>query len=168
MKILTVVRHAKSSWDAPELSDWERPLNDRGERNAPVMGVRMCSSGILPGLIVSSTAVRAWHTAQLIAEQLDYPMENILPEKRLYHASVPEILEVVSEQDPDYDHLMIVGHNPGLTDFVNCFSPGLTWNVPTAGIASFKFDQTDWDITESSEADLVYYDYPKKKRKSKG
>lgn len=164
MKTLTIVRHAKSSWDFPELSDRERPLNDRGNRTAPIMGARMLEAGISPEKIVSSPAVRAWRTAEIIAEVISYPAENLVPDQRLYHASVPETLTVIADQGEDCDHLMIVGHNPGFTDLANYLSPDLTWNLPTAGIVTVNCEDEDFDLKRNPAATLVYHDYPKKKK----
>ena len=162
MKTLTIVRHAKSSWDEPGLSDRERPLNKRGKRDAPVMGKRIADAGIRPSLILSSPANRAWTTAQVIAKQLTYPSEFLQREQDLYLASLDDLLDVVVAQDEGFNSLMIVGHNPGLTDFVNYPSPGLTNNLPTAGVVSVTIDQDHWKLYEQPKTELVVHDYPKK------
>jgi phosphohistidine phosphatase len=164
MKTLTIVRHAKSSWDHPGLNDRERPLNKRGEHDAPLMGERVLEHGIRPSLIISSPATRAWATARIIAAAIAYPLEFLQREKSLYHASVDAILNVIVAQDPGFNSLMIVGHNPGLTDFANYLSPGLTNNLPTAGVVSVEFDQDDWDLFARPATELLLYDYPKKHR----
>ncbi len=162
MKMLTIVRHAKSSWSDTGLSDRERPLNKRGERDAPAMGKRIADAGIRPSLIVSSPATRAWTTARVVAEQLSYPAEFLQGENELYLASLNDLLDVVVAQDDGFNSLMIVGHNPGLTDFVNFLSPGLTSNLPTAGVVSVNIDQDDWKLYEQPQTELVLHDYPKK------
>ncbi len=162
MKTLTIVRHAKSSWNEPGLSDRERPLNKRGKRDAPVMGKRIADAGIRPSLIVSSPATRAWTTAQVIAEQLAYPVEFLQRETDLYLASLNDLLDVVVAQDEGFNSMMIVGHNPGLTDFVNYLSPGLTNNLPTAGVVSVSIDQDHWKLYERPQTELFLHDYPKK------
>lgn len=162
MKTLTIVRHAKSSWNEPGLGDRERPLNKRGKRDAPVMGERIADAGIRPSLIVSSPATRAWTTAKVIAEKLTYPVEFLQRENELYLASLNDILNVVVAQDEGFKSLMVVGHNPGLTDFVNYLSPGLTNNLPTAGVVSVNIDQDHWNLYERPKTELVLHDYPKK------
>ncbi|MDH3305001.1 MAG: histidine phosphatase family protein [Gammaproteobacteria bacterium] len=162
MKTLTLVRHAKSSWKDTRLSDRERPLNKRGKRDAPVMGKRMIEHGIRPSLIISSPARRAWSTAKIIAAQISYPIEFLQRENGLYLASRDEILDIIVAQDNRFNNLMIVGHNPGLTDFANFLSPGLTNNLPTAGVVSVQIDQDDWNLYERPGTDLLVYDYPKK------
>ncbi len=167
MKTLTIVRHAKSSWDNPGLSDRERPLNKRGERDAPKMGKRMHDAGIRPSLIVSSPAVRAWTTARIVAGELGYPLEFLQREKDLYLASLDRILDVIVAQDNGFNNLMIVGHNPGLTDFVNYLQPGLTSNLPTAGVVSVSIERDDWNLFERPKTELLLHDYPKKKSRKK-
>ena len=98
MKTLTIFRHAKSSWSHPELSDHDRPLNNRGKRDAPVMGERLSEAGIRPSLILSSSAVRAWTTARIIAKSISYPAEFLQKEPRLYHAGVNRIYDVIAAQ----------------------------------------------------------------------
>lgn len=161
MKTLTIVRHAKSSWHEPVLSDRERPLNKRGQRDAPRMGKRIADAGIRPSLIISSPATRAWTTAQIIAEELSYPVEFLQRENSLYLASLNDILDVIVAQDDDFNSLMVVGHNPGLTNMVNFLSPGITANLPTAGVVSVTIDQDDWKLYEQPNTELILHDCPK-------
>jgi phosphohistidine phosphatase len=164
MKTLTIVRHAKSSWDNTKLSDRERPLNKRGERDAPLMGQRLAEAGIRPSLIASSPAVRAWTTARVIAAQMSYPVEFLMRENNLYHASLNDLLDVIVEQDEGFQSLLIVGHNPGLTDLANFLCPSLTNNLPTAGVVSVNIDQDHWKLYEQPKTELILHDYPKKER----
>lgn len=161
MKTLTLVRHAKSSWKDTSLSDRDRPLNKRGKRDAPAMGRRIAEAGIRPSLIVSSPALRAWTTAKAIAKAINYPVEFLQREKALYLASVDEILDVIVAQDSKFNSLMVVGHNPGFTSFANYLVPGLTNNLPTAGVVCVQFEQDDWDLCERPEIELVLHDFPK-------
>ena len=162
MKTLTIVRHAKSSWKDSSLPDKKRPLNRRGERDAPEMGRRIQEHGIRPSLIVSSPAVRAWTTAKVIAQAINYPREFLQKEDRLYLASLDDILDVIVAQDNGFNNLMVVGHNPGLTDFANFLVPGLTNNLPTAGVVSVQVDQDDWSLYERPATELLVHDWPKK------
>jgi phosphohistidine phosphatase len=162
MKTLTLVRHAKSSWKHPELADRERPLNKRGKRDAPVMGRRIEKHGIRPSLLICSPAVRAWKTARVIAGEIGYPIEFLQREDGLYLASLDNWLDVIAAQDNGFNSIMAFGHNPGLTDFANFLSPGLTHNVPTAGVVCINIDCDDWMLYERPETELVVYDYPKR------
>lgn len=161
MKTLTLVRHAKSSWKDTGLGDRKRPLNGRGERDAPAMGKRIVEHGIRPSLIISSPATRAWSTAKIIANEISYPIEFLQREDDLYLASLKDILDVIVVQDNGFNHLMVVGHNPGLTDVANFLSPGLTHNLPTAGVVSVQIDQDDWDLRDRPKTELLIHDYPK-------
>ncbi len=161
MKTLTLLRHAKSSWKDTSLQDRERPLNRRGQRDAPVIAERIKESGIRPSLILSSPAVRAWTTAKSIAHEIGYPIEFLQQEQRLYHASTRNLLVVIAEQDDGFNNLMIVGHNPGLTDFANHLIPGLTHNIPTCGFVSLEIDCDNWNLDQDAEIKLLIYDYPK-------
>lgn len=162
MKTLTIVRHAKSSWKDSSLPDKQRPLNRRGERDAPEMGRRIHEHGIRPSLIVSSPAVRAWTTAKVIAHAINYPREFLQKEDSLYLASLDEILDVIVAQDNGFNNLMVVGHNPGLTDVVNFLVPGLTNNLPTAGVVSVQIDQDNWSLYDRPATELLVHDWPKK------
>jgi len=126
------------------------------------MGRRIQEHGIRPSLIVSSPAVRAWKTAKIIAQAISYPREFLQKEDRLYLASLDDILDVVVAQDNGFNNLMVVGHNPGLTDFVNFLVPGLTNNLPTAGVVSVQIDQDNWSLYERPATELLVHDWPKK------
>ena len=162
MKSLTLVRHAKSDWKDTSLSDRQRPLNQRGERDAPEMGRRIVKHDIRPSLIIASPAVRAWTTAKIIATEISYPTEFLQREESLYLASLNELLDIVVAQDDGFNSLMVVGHNPGMTEFANFLVPGLTGNLPTAGVVSVTLDREDWSLYDSPDASLVAYDYPKR------
>lgn len=161
MKILTLVRHAKSSWKDTSLSDRDRPLNKRGKRDAPEMGRRIVAAGIRPSLIVSSPAVRAWTTAKIIADEIGYPREFLQRDNGLYLATVNGILDVIVAQDVGFSSLMLVGHNPGFTDFANYLVPGLTNNMPTAAVVSVEIDSDDWSLYDKPPIELLLYDFPK-------
>lgn len=125
------------------------------------MGARIREHGIRPSLIISSPATRAWSTAKKIAAELSYPPEFLQREKELYLASIPQLLRVINAQDNGFNNLMVVGHNPGLTDFANFLSPGLTGNLPTAGVVCVEIDQDDWNLEAQPATTLLVYDYPK-------
>jgi len=164
MKTLTLLRHAKSSWEDSGLTDRERPLNRRGERDAPRMGERIRELGIRPSLIVSSPANRAWTTAKIVAAEISYPAEFLQRERDLYLAGTRTIIDVVARQDPGFNSIMLVGHNPGLTEFANFMIPNLTANLPTAGIVSVLVHSDDWNLSRESRFELVKFDYPKNLR----
>ena len=161
-KTLTILRHAKSSWKDTSLADHDRPLNKRGERDLPVMASRVQQAGIRPSLILTSPATRAWTTARGIAQGISYPVEFLQRDERLYHAGTRRILDVLAEQDTGFNSVMVVGHNPGLTDFANHFLPGITDNIPTCGFVALTIETEDWDLRGTAPADLLMFDYPKR------
>ena len=126
------------------------------------MGQRIAKAGIRPSLIISSPAVRAWTTARVVAQEIGYPVEFLQREDDLYLASLDNLLDIVCSQEDEFNNLMVVGHNPGLTDFANYLSPDLTSNLPTAGVVSVRLESEDWKLYERPKAELLVYDYPKK------
>ena len=125
------------------------------------MGKRIVDHGIRPSLIITSPATRAWTTAKIIANEIGYPAEFLQREDSLYLASLDGLLDAVAAQDAGFNSLMVVGHNPGLTEFANFLIPGLTNNLPTAGMVSVQIDQDDWNLYQQPKAELLAFDYPK-------
>ena len=117
MKKLLVLRHAKSSWTDPDLADFDRPLNERGLRAAPFMGSVIVKDGLEPELIISSPAERARTTAELVVQGGDLAAD-VRFEERIYEASPHTLLQIVSDLDDDLETVLLVGHNPGIEDFV--------------------------------------------------
>ncbi len=161
MKKLVIIRHAKSAWDNPFLSDHQRPLAERGLRDAPRMGQRLKKRGIRPDSMHSSDAIRAKATAQIIAEQLHFPKESIHFTRELYHADVPEILEYLRNIPVAIEVLFIFGHNPGFNDLIWELG-GKIDNLPTSGQYGFTFQTTSWRDIERANASIWFDDYPKK------
>lgn len=161
MKYLYLVRHAKSSWDDLSLEDAKRPLNDRGMRDAPRMAKRLKEKEVTIDQMLSSHAVRALATCRNFSNVLRYPEENIIIQPSLYHASEDGMLQVVHGLNDTLDTVMIVGHNPGLTDFANSLTGELIANVPTSGIVAIAFDVDSWKDITWGEGKLMFFDYPK-------
>ena len=162
-----MVRHAKSSWDDMSLTDHDRPLNRRGEKNAPEMGRRHKERGILPDLLISSTAKRAHLTAIAIANEIGYPKEKIQISKELYHTNDTGIIRFIQGQNDGLGSIMIFGHNPGFTDCVNELCGADFYNIPTCGIAAMTFETDSWKEIDPGKGTLILYDYPKKPWPSK-
>ena len=165
VKTLFIIRHAKSSWDASNIDDFERPLNDRGKRDAPRMGKRLKEKDIQPTLLLSSPAKRALSTAKRIAKVLKYPKDDIKTDRRLYHADEETMLTIVRELKEKQDVVMIFSHNPGLTEFVNSLMDGELDidNVPTCGVVAFQFNFDSWKDVDWGKGKLLFFDYPKSK-----
>lgn len=161
VKVLYIVRHAKSSWDDPLLDDFSRPLNERGKRDAPRMGKRLKEKKIVPDLMITSPARRALGTCKRIAEVLNYKEDKIKTERELYHADHEQILEVIKVIKDKHDVVMMFGHNPGLTEFVNAIGKQNFTNVPTCGVAAYEFAIDSWREVGFGKGRLRFFDYPK-------
>ncbi|CAM5184736.1 histidine phosphatase family protein [Oligella ureolytica] len=161
MKTLLLVRHAKSSWSDPSLSDKARPLNKRGKRDVITMGQRLFNRQVKPDLIVVSSAVRTTVTAQAIAKEIEYDQENIILEDKLYACQPEYLLETVQAFDNDLDYVMLVGHFPELNDFLFMFTSEIE-HMPTCAMAELKFDVNDWAKIRQDNLEALLFDYPKK------
>lgn len=159
---LVMIRHAKSSWANPLQSDFERPLNDRGERDAPMMGERLKTRNIIPDLIISSKAKRAKQTAKKIAAAVGYDAENIIWLDKLYHCIPSVFEETIYETHNRVKTLFIVAHNPGITEFVNELSDQFhTDQMPTCAMVGASFEAEEWNQFNSARKTVFLYDYPK-------
>ena len=162
MKTLYLLRHAKSSWDDPELKDFERPLASRGLRDVPEMASRFQNRGSHVECIISSPAVRAKTTAKLLAEQIGFPVDEVASNPELYFAGAGMFLKAARLLDDHFDSAMLVGHNPAITEFANMMSGADIDNIPTCGLVQMSLDIDSWGDIEEGSAQLVEFDYPKK------
>lgn len=144
MKTLFLLRHAKSSWGDPAISDFDRPLNDRGKKAAPFMGELMAKRGFEPYVILSSPAMRAKTTADLVKESGRFEAE-IRYEDRIYEASPNTLRQVIAEIDDAYRSAMLVGHNPGIEGFIQYLTGDLQ-PIPTAALAVIELPIDNWDL----------------------
>lgn len=165
MKTLYLIRHAKSSWDDTNQSDFERPLNKRGEHDAPIMAKILNGNNYKPGLLLSSPANRAYTTAQIFAEELKYPLDSIITDARIYEAGIRELLTVIREIDDRIQTAFLFGHNPGLTSLTNLLGDKYIPEMPTCAIAGLTFDINSWVKVERDSGKLFLFDYPKKHSK---
>ena len=161
-KRLTIIRHAKSSWENPDCEDHGRPLNKRGLRNAPEMGVRLAKRDWLPNLFLASKAKRARATAALIAGKVGYAEERIVFDDRLYLAESEEWQEIIESISGEADHVACFGHNPGITELANHFSGDPIENVPTCGLIDMGFEVDAWANVFAAKPASFEFDYPKK------
>ena len=165
MKRLTLLRHAKSSWKDLSQPDSERPLNNRGKRNAPEMGLRFAKRyPEVDYVMISSPAKRAVSTARLFAEASGYALEDIIIDERIYLADVILLNDIVAGFDEAWSHVVLIGHNPGFTDFVNKATKHFIENLPTAGVAELQYQVNSWPEIEAAQATLAELDIPKRKR----
>ncbi|QTN39301.1 histidine phosphatase family protein [Cryomorphaceae bacterium] len=162
MKKLFIVRHAKSSWKMAELDDVDRPLKGRGVRDAYNTAEWLTEQGELPELLVSSPATRALHTALIFARRMNIPFADVRIEESIYGADTHHLRQLVASLSDDYSSVMIFGHNPTITHFVNYCIEHHIDHVPTTGVACLKFDVTSWAQIDRN-AELMFFDYPKKR-----
>lgn len=160
MKTLYLLRHAKSSWDDAALRDFERPLNKRGRRAAPLVGEYMRGQNIRPDLVVSSPAERAKQTTALVAEAAGLPAAGVRYDERIYDADVPRLLEVVSRLDAAAQEAMLVGHNPGFEDLLRHLT-GEDVRMPTAALACVRLDLDEWGEVGEGAGRLEWLVKPK-------
>lgn len=164
MKTLYLIRHAKSDWSDESLSDFDRPLNKRGAKDAPLMGSHLADQGIRPDLIISSPAVRAKTTAKAFAKALSYPPESIRYDHNLYACDVETILSIIRNVDVNVDTLMLFGHNPELTECANLITGGDIDNIPICGVVEMRLKNDSWESIGANSAELRSFDFPKKYR----
>jgi phosphohistidine phosphatase len=162
MKQLLVIRHAKSSWDNPDLQDNERPLNKRGLEDAPLMANVLRTHNFNLDKIFSSSALRAKMTTEIFAKELKIPESMIEYTDELYNASRREILNFIKRLDDKYQSIAIVGHNPGLTDLVHFLLYDFDYELPTCAVVGIDLDLEKWSDIKSGTGSLKFFEYPKK------
>ena len=160
-RTLFLVRHAKASRDDPDLPDRARPLTKRGTRNAAAMARRVAQRPDLPELIVSSPARRARRTAEAMAAACELELESLVVDERLYDATAEDLLEVIRALAPRLARVMLVGHNPGMTDVANVLAGVDIATIPTCGIAELRLEAGAWSDAGEGTATLIALDSPK-------
>ena len=144
------------------MSDHARPLNERGQRDAPEMGKRLFKRKPQPTIIISSSAVRAETTATILAEAIDYPISGLRIDERLYGAEANDVVSIIHELDHATDCAMLVGHNPTFTNLINFLSGSQMDEIPTCSMAVLRFPTNTWSEIAHVQGELLDFDYPKK------
>ena len=160
-KRIVLIRHGKSDWADSSMTDFERPLNHRGHKNALEMAERLSRKGLVPELIVSSPAKRAITTAQHFSDIWHIAKNDIQQESTIYEANSTALLHVVSSLDDRFSFVSLFGHNPGLTDFTNFLADAHIYNIPTAGTVVIDFPFDSWAMVSYHTGELVSFDFPK-------
>lgn len=161
MLSLSLVRHAKSSWNHPELSDFERPLNERGRRDAPAMAQRLKQLQQMPDLLLSSPALRAITTARVFARELGIPPESVQLSSRIYEAELDTLVDLVRGFDSGVQHALMFGHNPGFSDLARWLASGPLQDLPTCAIVTLELPIRTWADLCPGRGRLLSYLYPK-------
>lgn len=164
MKTLLILRHAKSGWDNPDLSDFDRPLNSRGLEAAPLMGTVIYDNNLQPQMILSSPAKRAKQTAILVKETAEIK-EDITFVEDIYEASPLKLLKIVSELSDKNDTVLMIGHNPGLEGFVKMLT-GDSYTLPTAALVQIDLNIENWHAITAHRGRVAMYVCPKDLRKN--
>lgn len=166
MKVLTLVRHAKSSWDYPELPDFERPLSARGRKDAPAVAAMLKKARIRPERLVSSPALRAITTARMFAAKLGIEPEEIQVSPHIYEASPQALMHIVRSLLDLEDDVMLFGHNPGISRFAQQLASCPFDEMPTCGAVRIELPAKTWSMVKPGTGTVLRYDYPKKDKEA--
>lgn len=161
MKQILLVRHAKSSWDFPELSDKDRPLNKRGHRDAPVMAEHLIKLGLVPDILVSSPAKRAYTTAVYFTKAFGGSAKDIVIESDLYFGTEDDWLDIIQSVDDDFSFAAFFSHNPNITSLSNRFTEKMISNVPTCGVIHLQSSSKTWEDVYYDNTSLLNSYFPK-------
>ncbi len=161
MKELVLIRHAKSSWSDINLSDFDRPLNKRGKKNAPFMAKILKELVKNPDFIISSPSKRTKSTLNYFIKEFDIKKDKIIYDKSIYEAHFSNILKSIKEIKKENNIIFVIGHNPGLNELTNYLIGNFKDNIPTCGILKIVFDINSWDEIEENSGKLEFFKYPK-------
>lgn len=166
MKTLLLLRHAKSSWENPNLKDHERPLLQKGLKRTGLINKFLLENSVIPDYILSSPAVRAIDTARAIAEGIGFPVNSIVTDEAVYKANVERLYEIIYALPGNKHNVMIIGHNPCFTSFSNIFlEEKIDW-MPTSALLSISFDVAGWEEIDTIKPLVNFYITPKKLKKN--
>ncbi|HUR11939.1 MAG TPA: histidine phosphatase family protein [Flavitalea sp.] len=161
MKTVLLVRHAKSSWESFSVKDIDRPLNERGKKNAPEMAERLRSKGFPIDAFLSSPAKRAKKTALIFAKNFGRKKEDVIEVPSLYEANLEDFEQAIAEAPAEATSIAIFSHNPGITEFVNALTEVRIDNMPTSAVFAVKADISQWGDFKNAQKEFLFFDYPK-------
>lgn len=165
MKTLYLLRHAKSSWQNPDLDDFDRPLLEKGLKRSKLIIDYLHENETKVDLIVSSPAVRALATAEIFARALNYPVDNIRKERKLYFGDSDSFYEQFFDVPKHVNSMMLVGHNPAISTFANQFLEKKIDFLPTSGVVSISFNTDQWEKAGVAKRKVNFVIYPRMFRK---
>ena len=160
-KQLLLIRHAKSDWGDFTITDFDRPLNDRGKKNAPEMARRLIGKKIIIDAFIASPAKRAKKTAGYFAEEFKRDKDEVIFHPELYGASSRVFYNVIENAKNKFNCIAIFSHNPGITDFANLLTSTRIDNIPTCGIFAIKAQCESWADFKNAPKEFLFFDYPK-------
>lgn len=161
MKKLLLIRHAKSDWNDPSQKDFDRPINERGKRDAPLMAHRLLDKKISVDAFISSPAKRARKTAEIFVNEFNRKKEEIIFSESLYLAVADVFFDVISKTPNEFISIAVFSHNPGITDFTNLITNARIDNIPTCGIFAMKIKTDSWRDFKNAKKEFWFFDYPK-------
>jgi phosphohistidine phosphatase len=161
MKTLLLIRHAKSGWDDPSLSDFDRTLTERGKSDAKMMAERIKDRPVEIDLFVSSPAKRAKKTAKIFMKEYDDKEKDLLLEPSLYEGSVKDFYKAIESLGDKEKHVAVFAHNPGITEFVNSLKCSPVYDMPTCAVFALKIKTKHWKDFREADKEFLFFDYPK-------
>ncbi|MCW8936185.1 MAG: histidine phosphatase family protein [Gammaproteobacteria bacterium] len=161
MKTVLFARHAKSNWNEPGVSDFNRPLNEKGKNDAPLMATYLQQCGYIIHQIISSDAARALATAEEYKKYLT-PDKPVIQNHIIYMASHLDIVDIIKQLPDKQSTVMIVGHNPTMTEVVNYYTRDGVSDMPSCSVAIVQFEANNWSDIKREHGDLLAFEYPKK------
>jgi len=162
MKTLYLIRHGKSSWENMAFQDYERPLLEKGKRRTKKVAGYLLDKKVRPDLIVSSHAVRAFETAKIIAAKLNYASEHIILDESIYFAGVDALENLILGLNDSLNEVLLVGHNPDITNFANLFLYEKIDYMPTTGVVCVRFEMDSWAETFQAKREILFVISPKR------
>ncbi|MEE9369243.1 MAG: histidine phosphatase family protein [Pontiella sp.] len=159
-KMLYLVRHAKSGWMDSCQRDFDRILDEQGNRDAAEMGHRLQQNGIRPDLVICSPACRAVQTLEHLAPCMNIPIVDVLYNKSIYEAATSTLLEIIQKLDDPVDSAMMIGHNPAMSWLINHLTSEHISNMPTCSIATISIPSNHWKDAGTASSRLLDFDFP--------
>lgn len=156
-----IVRHGKAISDYFKISDIDRPLKEKGITDSITMANRLLAKDIIPEKIISSSAIRTFHSASIFCRAFNITVDRVQIEEQFYLSGTSTLLEVISNTESNIKSLMIFGHNPTFTDLANYFLNNKIDNIPTSGIVGIRFNTDSWSEISKENAHFLFFDYPK-------
>ena len=161
MKTFYLIRHAKSSWEDPTLDDFDRPLNNRGLRDGPIMSQMLKGKGVKVDRILSSPANRAYTTSKYFAEALDIDVSDIVLHPEIYEAYPEHVIQIIRGLDDSLNTVLLFGHNPSFTSLANMFTDDYIANVATCGVVRIESSADEWSGIDRANTKVAEYLFPK-------
>jgi phosphohistidine phosphatase len=161
MKVLLLIRHAKSSWDDITMKDFDRPLTERGKKDAPEMAERLKEKDIKIEHFISSPAKRAKRTARYFAEAFGFEKDDVQLLPNLYEPTMQAFADAVTALPDNKDVVALFSHNPGITDYVNSLTNVRVDDMPTCAVFAVGIDEKKWTDFATAEKQFLFFDYPK-------